>query len=394
MERDIPERLDDLTPEWLTAALREGGHLPDGGAVAAVEREALGEGEGFMGDIARLRPSYAEAGGEGPATMVAKLPRLENRAVGELIGIYERESCFYEELSGDVPVRLPRLYYSDFDRVAAPERQERLKALANHLPDWLIPQVTRLALWAANRTKRRYLLLLEDLGDAAPGDQLAGTDAAGCARVLTTIAQAHAALWESPALANRYWLITLADDSRVRQSMFKDMLGTFRERHEEALDEEFERTIAWVVRNGREVIERMHREAPETLVHGDLRLDNLAFRGDEPVFFDWQGVRRGPCAYDVAWFLSGASDDLTPEDEADLLRGYHAALEAGGVRGYPFEAFERHYRLGLLATVQTLGLLAILDIGEGEERGGEMARAWVRRLRTRLAGIDLDRALA
>ena len=390
MERDIPEQLDDLTPEWLTAALREGGHLP-AGAVTAVERTVLGEGEGFMGDIARLTLSYE--GGEGPATLVAKMPRLENRAFGELVGVYERESCFYENLADHMPVALPRLYYSDFDRSAAAERQKRTAALANRLPPWLMPRVTQAALWAAGRRKRRYLLLIEDLGDARPGDQLAGTDAAGCEVVLTTIARMHAALWESPLLDDRYWLVPHAGDSRVRQSLFLQMRGTFRERHPELFDEEYERLVAWVSENGVETIERMQRDAPETLVHGDLRLDNLAFRGGEPVFFDWQAIRRGPAAYDVAWFLSGASDSMTPDDEDALIRSYHAALEAHGVRGYPFEAFERHYRMGLLTTVQTLGLLGILELGGGENRGMEMARVWVRRLRERLARIDLDRVL-
>ena len=99
MDRFIPERLDDLTPEWLTEALREGGHLEGAGEVTSVEREILGEGEGFMGDIARLRLWYE--GGEGPASVVAKMPRPENRAFGELVGAYERESCFYEEFSGE-----------------------------------------------------------------------------------------------------------------------------------------------------------------------------------------------------------------------------------------------------------------------------------------------------
>ena len=82
---------------------------------------------------------------------------------------------------------------------------------------------------------------------------------------------------------------------------------------------------------------------------------------------------------------------MTPEDEAELLHTYHAAIEEHGVSGYPFEAFERHYEMGMLTTVQTLGLLTILDVGE--DRGAEMARAWVRRLRARLATIDLDRVL-
>ncbi|MDE2934196.1 MAG: phosphotransferase [Chloroflexota bacterium] len=392
MDRFIPERIEDLTPEWLTTTLRQGGHLGSAASVTSAEREILGEGEGFMGDIVRLKLSYE--GGAGPASVVAKMPRLENRAFGELVGVYERESCFYEEFSHTVPVALPRLYHSDFDRNAVSDRQKGTLSLANRLPKRLMPRVTRMALWAAGRRKRRYLLLLEDLGDATSGDQLAGTDADLCAVVLRSIAEMHAALWESPALEDRYWLVPLAGDSRVRQSMFLEMLGTFQERHPELFDEEFERVVTWVGENGVETIERMQQEAPETFVHGDLRLDNLVFRGDEPVFFDWQAIRRGPAAYDVAWFLSGASDDLTPEDEVELLRTYHAALEEHGVRGYPFEAFERHYRLGLLTTVQTLGLLTILDIGVGENRGADMARAWVRRLRARLETIDLDQVLA
>ena len=391
MDRFIPEQLEDLTAEWLTTALREGGHLHETGVVTSVEREILGEGEGFMGDIARLRLSYE--GGEGPASVVAKMPRLENRAFGELVGVYERESCFYEEFSDSVPVALPRLYFSDFDRNATSDRQKRALSLANRTPQFLMPRVTRAAMWAAKRRKRRYLLLLEDLGDATSGNQLAGTDVERCAAVLKAAAKLHAAMWESPALEDRYWLVPLAGDSRVRQSMFLEMRGSFRERHPELFDEEFERLVGWVSENGVETIERIQGEAPPTLVHGDLRLDNLVFRGEEPVFFDWQAIRRGPAAYDVAWFLSGASDDLTAEDEAVLLRVYHAALEDYGVSGYPFEAFERHYQLGLLTTVQTLGLLTILDIGVGENRGAEMARAWVRRLRARLQQIDLDRVL-
>ena len=248
-----------------------------------------------MGDIARLRLAYE--GGEGPASVVAKIPRLESRAFGELVGVYERESYFYEELSEEVPVALPRLYYGDFDRDPAAERQGRVKALANRIPQRLLPRVTQVALWMAGRKKRRYILLLEDLGDATPGDQLAGTDPERCALVLRSIAKAHAALWGSPALENRYWLEPFAGDSRVRQSMFLDGLKTFRERHAELFDEDFERTVAWVIENGVETIERMQREAPDTLVHGDLRLDNLVFRGDEPVFFDWQAIRRGPAAF-------------------------------------------------------------------------------------------------
>ena len=108
--------------------------------------------------------------------------------------------------------------------------------------------------------------------------------------------------------------------------------------------------------------------------------------------FDWQLVRRGAAAYDVAYFLSGASPDLTREDEQELLRGYFATLEELGVRDYSFEALERHYHLGLLTAMQTLTATDQMDMGDG--RGLQLMEAWYERLGARVAGIDLDGLLA
>ena len=46
----ISERHEDLTPGFLTAALRESGHLQSED-VTDVDREELGDGEGFLGVI-------------------------------------------------------------------------------------------------------------------------------------------------------------------------------------------------------------------------------------------------------------------------------------------------------------------------------------------------------
>ena len=389
MNLPIPERLDDLTPEWLTAALRAAGVLP-AGEVTSVERETLGEGEGFLGDIARLRLRYA--GGEGPATVVAKLPKLANRALGELLGAYERESCFYAELANDLPLATPRLYYGDFDRDPTSERQATILALADRTPRRLTARMTQLGKWVAARKKRRYILLLEDLGGAEPGDQVTGVAPERCAVVLTAIARMHAAFWGSEALENRFWLLPLAIDARVRHGLFRDSQPAFRKRFAHLIDEDFARTLAWAMEHGVAVAQSLHRGAPATLLHCDLRLDNVAFRDGEPVVFDWQLARRGPAAYDVAYFLSGASPKLTRADERELLEGYFAALEANGVRGYPFRAFERDYQLGLITAMQTLATQDQVDMGE--DRGVALLDAWFERLRARVAGIEPEGLLA
>ena len=387
MALSIPEQLDDLTPAWITSALRESGVLTPATTVTSSERQILGEGEGFLGDIARLTLSYE--GGEGPATVIAKLPKLANRAMGELLGAYERESCFYDEMAADLPLTTPRMYYGDFDRDLASERQEAALKLADRTPRLLTGLMTRLGMWVSGRKNRRYILLLEDIGDAEPGDQLTGVSPERCATVLAAIARMHAAYWESETLRNRFWLLPLSIDARIRNGLFRDSQATFRERFAHLVDDRFDRAMAWTLEHGEAAARSLDRGAPATLVHCDPRLDNVAFRNGEPIVFDWQLVRRGPAAYDVAYFLSGACADLTREDEADLLRGYAAALAELGVEGYPYEALERDYHLGLLTAMQTLTATDMMDMGEG--RGLELMAAWYERLAARVSAIDLDR---
>jgi aminoglycoside phosphotransferase (APT) family kinase protein len=69
-------------------------------------------------------------------------------------------------------------------------------------------------------------------------------------------------------------------------------------------------------------------EAPQTLLHGDPHIGNTYVLPDDTVgFLDWQMVRRGNCALDLGYFLQGA---LTIEDrrrsERDLVEEYRGAL--------------------------------------------------------------------
>ena len=89
----IPAGPEELTAPWLSHAL--------GGDVRSFTTEILGEGEGFVGTIARIR---LEANGEAPRSAIAKFPISvdQNRALGEQLGAYEREIRFYRELAADV----------------------------------------------------------------------------------------------------------------------------------------------------------------------------------------------------------------------------------------------------------------------------------------------------
>jgi hypothetical protein len=48
-----PRRPNDISPEWLTAALQAGGHLSPGTSITALARRPVGEGVGRDTNVRR-----------------------------------------------------------------------------------------------------------------------------------------------------------------------------------------------------------------------------------------------------------------------------------------------------------------------------------------------------
>ncbi len=66
------------------------------------------------------------------------------------------------------------------------------------------------------------------------------------------------------------------------------------------------------------------REAPAVLLHRDLQSANIIPAGREPAFIDFQGMRFGPAAYDLASLLYDPYADWPAPLRAALLRRYIA----------------------------------------------------------------------
>lgn len=372
---EIPVLPEELTPDWLGTAL--------GWPIRTAVQQVLGQGQGFLGDIIRLKLDCSDDAA--PATVIAKLPKKANRAMGEMLGVYEREVLFFRELGTDFPVRIPRVYFCHYDSDVGSERQKEILAVCDGLPRFLSPAIGLLGMKIAAAKSRRYLIIMEDLAEFEPGDQLDGADVETCARVLERFAPAHAHFWGGADLADRFWLLPMDIDGRMREYMYRRTLNQFR-----AEASEFLRPfVDWLGANLARLTRTLAAEAPTTLVHNDLRLDNVCFNGTDCAFLDWQLLRSGPAAYDVAYFLGSAlSEDASHDEEMGILERYHAALRPPD---YQLDRFVRDYQRGLV-----LSLAAVVpheDIAIDAGRGQSMMARWRRRLESRLRRVDLDSLL-
>ena len=353
MTLDIPRTLDDIDPKWLSAALDEGGLR--GASVKSITPSSLGVGQGFMGQLARLAIEYESAPEEAPRSLVAKLPTADpgGQAIGNMMGLWLRESKFYERVAADVKIRVPRCYHN-----------------------------------AAREEDTAYVLLLEDLAPLEPADQLDGASPEQARRVLSEIARFHASWWEDPRLDEFDWMPRVdGPQSQLIGPMFEAGWPGFVDRYRDRIDP---RTIGWAESFVSKIQDWMQSYAnePVTIAHGDFRLDNMFFGKDgEYALIDWQMSMCCPGQADVVYFLAtNVTPEVRREIEDDLLRLYYDTLLAEGVDGdgYAFDTLVRGYHEGLVFYTVMLGS-GLQGIDPANPRGEALFDALVTRAFTAAA---------
>ncbi len=339
----IPQRADELTAEWFTQI------LASGATVAEVRCEEIGVDVGFMGQVHRCHLTWEPpAGGDDavalPASVIVKTPTQipENFAAGDALRSYEREIVVYQKLRATLGVPMPGYYHGAMDPDPAPWMQRPLFFLFDHLSvsgiNWVIGQFLKLS----GRSKRRYILVIEDFADARPPTQMLGGSLDDARRSLEVLAQFHAANWMRSEAMQHYRYIWPVDTvPRVGQASYVRNRDEFVERFGPVLGDGMLERLDAIQERVPEICSFLAAE-PWTLLHGDFRLDNVLFRPNgEVVVLDFQGLSSGRPAVDVAYFITTA---LTAEhrlEEQPLLRSYHDALVAAGVSSYSFDELVR-----------------------------------------------------
>jgi len=329
------ERPDDLTADWLTAALGAGG-------VEAFSTERIGTGQ--MSECYRVSLTYADDG-EGPESVVLKVAASDpvSRRTGLTLGLYEREVRFYTDIAPGIGGPVAPCYHSAFDGETGV-----------------------------------FHLLLGDAGPAVVGDEIHGATVEQAMLAMTELGRLHAQLLGDAALASAEWLNR---EAPMNQALIAALYAGFVERYGDD-----------IAPAHREVCDRLvggfdgylaQEAAPDRLrglVHGDYRLDNMLFGqpgADRALtVVDWQTVTWGPAMTDVAYFLGCAlADDVRRDNYDALLGAYHDALGPGGTLSLADvrEGVRRQAFFGVMMAIVSSMLV------ERTERGDEMFMTMLRR---------------
>jgi hypothetical protein len=305
----------DVDASWLTSAFQHCG-IARGCTVTAARFEGY-IGTGQVGSTARFSLTWDGPGR--PASVVAKFPSRDPAAAQAAFdnGTYRKEWTFYTAIAPTVSVPAPRCYAAGYT--------EQPQAL---------------------------VLLLEDLHSSQPGDQLAGLAPDDVAAALSAAVGLHAPRWGDPAIDGLLQADALSVAQRAeRLSAYYAMtLESCLDRLEQHVDAD----IAALARRFAASVGAWAAgtDTPRTVVHYDLRADNLLFGlvPDAPpvAVVDWQTVGPGLAATDVAYLIGGS---FPPEQrarlEGALVRQYRAELDTAGVRYGEADCW-RDYRLGSL----------------------------------------------
>lgn len=315
----VPTTIDALTAGWLADLLAQRG-------LAGLRRATPCESMNGTATKARMRLEWDDPAGR-PASVIVKGGFSAHRL--KMNYIYAHEARFFREVAPLLDVRVPRCLATGEDP-----------------------------------GQRQYLCVLEDLDCSGTRFQRVerpiGFDAAK--GYLDVLARLHARFWDSAALKPggqfdgiNHWEALPAlprgayAQGQLEAAVFAQYLDLPRGR---ALPRIFHDSGR--MRAALERANRLGREAPWCMVHGDFHLGNLYHDGEgRPGVLDWQTWSRGHWAHDVTYFLVSALDMLDRRAWIDALMAFYLErLAAQGVRGVPdhaaaMEAFRVHLPYGL-----------------------------------------------
>ena len=326
MEPAIPDSIDGIDSDWLSAAMDS--------PVRVVDITDIGTGVGMIGAIYR-----ATLEGDGPGTVVIKMPGLDETArfTAQILRLNIREVGFYRELAAESPIRVPHCHFGAVD----PETHQ-------------------------------FVLVLEDVGSYRAVNQIEGMGSADAEQAVDELAAWHAHWWGAAGpIVERGTAMAIRDPiyPTLLPPVFSD--GWAKVRGAMSVPRAVE-TVAdgWV-----EALPGMLGSlgtTPSTLVHGDYRADNMFFDdGGRVVLLDFQVIGESVPVGDLAYFVTGSLSPATASAiEPGLYERWLQALVSEGVPESETDGMWDIYRGAVLFCVcYPMIAGAGMDLTDDRQRG-------------------------
>jgi hypothetical protein len=243
----------------------------------------------------------------------------------EMMGGYTREVAFYREVAGRAPTGTPAVHTAR----TAPDGSD-------------------------------FVIVLEDLCEWDNVDHLAGLTLDQTRLVIAEVAGLHA--WSvDPANIAFGQPFPSLDTPMMRDvlpAVFAQGWQVYRERSGSDVAGSVSRHAERFAPRAATALSALTEH--NTLVHGDIRADNVFFSGNRCKIVDYQMTARGVGAIDIGYLVSqGLPTSIRSGRDEDLVREYLGAVTSRGVRDYGFDAAWRHYRFAV-AYMMVLPVVALV----------------------------------
>ena len=321
---NFPRTVDEITPEWLTQVLRDGGAIKLA-RVESISATRMGEDSGVTSAINRLELTYDTPEHGAPTVLISKQAVTEEaiRLGMPHVRFYETEANFYRDWAPKLEIKTPKIFFSEFD------------------PD-----------------TKHVLILQQDLNGMKAFSGSEDCDIEYALSAIHDLSIVHAAWWRHPDLDKHSWYNVFTGDGSP-----ENMSNLLVERLEKVLSFAGEFVPEGVEELTRKLAPNMHEmgaaitQQPKTLIHGDFRTANMFFDHSESgrpraVGFDWQNVQAARGGMDVAHFLSSSFTVNTRQAvEHRLMDEYHTTLIDHGVKDFSKQELERDIQHAVLTRV-------------------------------------------
>ncbi len=353
LEVGLPRGIAEVDAGWLTAVLRTSGAIDGSTAVSSIDIEPFAVGAGLLSLLYRASLGYT--GGGGPASVIVKFPidHPHQRGLADSLGFYPREVRFYTEVAPKSNVRTPQVHAA----MIAPDSTD-------------------------------FVVVMEDLSTRGAADQRVGATWEQALASIDAMAALHASWHQSPDLAGLADTFPPMLNPGYLHGLPQIFAAGWPATQQHAADLLTPELIAFGDRYG-ELMEFMLTAAnePATFVHGDWRLDNLFFDGDDVIVIDFQISGLASGTYDLGYFVSQSIErSVRAGREHELIDRYLAGLAAHGVHRDRDEV-TRQFKIAV-AQCFIYGVSSFPSYSELPERSQQLIRLLLGRAAQAI--VDLD----